>query len=543
MRIDLIIIAVYLLGMLAIGYRVSDQSRDVEGYTVGNRNMSGWPLGLSVLATFLSSITFLALPAKTLEQGNWNAFIFGTTAPIAAVVAVLWFVPLYRGGSRLTAYELLERRFGYWARAYAALSYIALQAIRIGSVLLLVALAVEPMLRWDEPPVEFLSHLSAQQWLDVKIVGLLTVAGLVVIVYDVLGGIRAVIWTDVVQVVVLTFGALWVLGELTVARPGGVAGFIEDVPAARFDLGQWFNWDVQTGLWNWGLPSVMVIVIYGVTENLRNYGADQNYVQRMLTARDMRSARRSIWIGALGYQPLNVLFCLIGTALWLHVQDQRALAPHELNDSAAAVATATADQVMPNFIRYELPEVVAGLIIAAILAAAMSTVDSGMNSSSMVVFNDFIARLRKSPPRVPEILTLRLWTIAIGVFGTATAATLYLSLGAGRSKTVLDVWWQYAGVAGGGMFGLFVLAWIMPRVPSVFAVAGVLASIPVMAWGLLLRGLNADSPWKPYECPLHSYLVGVMGMLTVLVVAAVGLLAVRAGWIDENARANSRRET
>lgn len=536
MRIDLIIIGLYLLGMLVIGYRVSDQSRDVEGYTVGNRNMSSWPLGLSVLATFLSSITFLAIPAKTLEQGNWNAFVFGATVPIAAVFAVLWFVPLYRGGSRLTAYELLERRFGYWARAYAALSYIALQAIRIGSVLLLVALAVEPMLRWDEPPVAFLSDLSAKQWVDVKIVGLLTVAGVVVIVYDVLGGIRAVIWTDVVQVFVLTFGALWVLGELTIARPGGVAGFIHDVPAARFDLGQWFNWDATTGVWNWGLPSVMVIVIYGITENLRNYGADQNYVQRMLAAKDTAAARRSIWIGALGYQPLNVLFCLIGTALWLHVRDQKSLEPHAVSDAAAAVVAATPDQVMPNFIRYELPEAVAGLIIAAILAAAMSTVDSGMNSSSMVVFNDFIKRLRRSPPRVPEILTLRLWTIAIGAFGTATAAGLYLSLGAGRAQPVLNVWWQYAGVAGGGMFGLFVLAWIMPRVPTAFAAAGVLASLPVMAWGTLMRDLDSASPWKAYECPLNPNLVGVLGTLTVLAVASLGMLGVRAGWIEENER-------
>ncbi len=536
MRIDLIIIGLYLLGMLVIGYRVSGQSRDVEGYTVGNRNMSGWPLGMSVLATFLSSITFLALPAKTLEQGNWNAFVFGTTAPIAAVVAVLWFVPLYRRGSRLTAYELLETRFGYWARAYAALSYIALQVIRIGSVLLLVALAVEPMLRWDEPPVEFLSGLSAEAWVDAKIVGLLVLAGFVVMVYDVLGGIRAVIWTDVVQVVVLTFGAIWVLAELTVARPGGVAGFIEDVPAARFDLGQWLNWDSATGVWDWAVPSVLVILIYGVTENLRNYGADQNYVQRMLAAKDMNAARRSIWIGALGYQPLNVLFCLIGTGLWLHVQDQQALGEQATSDAAAAVAAASADQVLPIFIRYELPEAVAGLIIAAILAAAMSTVDSGMNSSSMVIFNDFIKRLRRSPARVPEILTLRLWTIAIGAFGTATAALLYLSLGAGRSKTVLDVWWQYAGVAGGGMFGLFVLAWVMPRVPPMVAATGVLTSLPVLAWGTLMRKLDADSPWKAYECPLHPYLIGVLGTLTVLGVAALGMIAVRAGWIAGNAR-------
>jgi SSS family solute:Na+ symporter len=533
MRIDLIIIAVYLVAMMAIGYKVSDQSRDVEGYTVGNRNMSGWPLGLSVLGTFLSSITFLALPAKAYSQGNWNAFIFGAMAPIAALFAVRWFVPLYRKSVHLSAYELLGTRFGYWARAYAALSYVTLQVIRIGTVLLLVGLAVEPMLRWDAPPVGWLSHLTAQQWVDVKIVGLLVVSGVVVIIYDVLGGIRAVVWTDVWQVIVLSVGAVWVLAELTVAREGGVSGFFRDIPASRFDLGEWLNWDAATGVWNWGLPSVLVMALYGITENMRNYGADQNYVQRMLAAEDERNAKKSIWIGALGYQPLNVVFCLIGTGLWLHVADIKR-SGEAATESARAVSTAVADQVFPNFIRFELPEAVAGLVIAAILAAAMSTVDSSMNSSSMVVHCDLVKRLRKRPALLPEILALRLWTIAIGAFGTGMAAALYLSV-RDQSKTILDVWFAYAGVAGGGLFGLFLLAWLTPRLPGRFALAGVLASLPVLAWGLLMRGLPADSPWKAYECPLHPNLVGVVGTATVLAVGALGTIAVKAGWATENA--------
>lgn len=531
MRIDFIIIGVYLVAMMWIGYRVSDQSRDVEGYTVGNRNMTGWPLGLSVLGTFLSSITFLAVPAKTLSQGNWNAFIFGAMAPIAAFVAVRWFVPLYRRGVHLSAYELLESRFGYWARAYAAISYIALQVIRIGTVLLLVGLAVEPMLRWDEPPSAW--NLTPEQWIDTKIVGLLVVSGVVVIIYDVLGGIRAVIWTDVWQVVVLSVGALWVLAELTIARDGGIAGFFRDIPAERFSLGEWFNWDASAGAWNWTLPSVFVMAIYGVTENMRNYGADQNYVQRMLAAGDERNARKSIWIGALGYQPLNVIFCLIGTGLWLHVEDIRQ-SGIAATPGAKAVASAAADQVFPTYIRYELPEAIAGLVIAAIMAAAMSTVDSSMNSCSMVIHCDFVKRLRKSPPRFPEILSLRLWTIAIGIFGTGMAACLYLSLGADKSKTILDVWWGYAGVAGGGLFGLFLLAWLAPALPPRFALAGVLASLPVLAWGMLARNLRADSTWKAYECPLHPNLVGFIGTLTVLAVAVIGLLALKTGVVKAN---------
>ena len=144
-RADLWVVLAYLATMLVIAFRVSSGSRDVEGYTVGNRQLSGTVVGLSVLGTFLSSITFLGLPAKT-YQADWNAFVFGLALPLAALVATRYFVPLYRSQIKLSAYEFLEQRFGTWARWYADVSYLVLQLIRVGTVLLLVGFAVEPML-------------------------------------------------------------------------------------------------------------------------------------------------------------------------------------------------------------------------------------------------------------------------------------------------------------------------------------------------------------------------------------------------------------
>ncbi len=455
-RLDLWIVVIYLLAMLAVALCVSSGARDVEGYIVGNRKMGGWVLGLSVLGTFLSSITFLGLPAKTF-QGDWNAFVFGLALPPAALIATLFFVPLYRTRSRLSAYELLEQRFGAWARVYSDVCYLLLQLIRIGTVLLLVAFAVEPMLHatdWRAGDVSPLNAASASATnagsSDIgRMVGILIVLGALVIVYDTLGGIRAVIWTDVLQVFVLMVGAIWCLAAVVLAWDGGIGSFFQAIPAEKVSLGPLTNYDPAAQAWIWTLPSVAVVLLYGITENLRNYGSDQNYVQRMLAARSDGEAQKSIWIGALTYVPVSVIFCLIGTALWMEAH-----AP----EASILPAGIEPDQAFPYFIRHRLPPAISGLVIAAILAAAMSTVDSSLNSCSTILFVDILRPLRLVPKRLPEIVTLRLCTVMFGIFGTAMAAGLLVIKGQSGSKVLMDLWWQYAGTAGGGMFGLFLLS-------------------------------------------------------------------------------------
>jgi SSS family solute:Na+ symporter len=514
-RADLWVIGIYMLVMMAIGWYVSSESRDVEGYAVGGRTMTGWVLGLSVLGTFTSSITFLSLPAKTF-QGNWNVYVFGLALPVAALVAVTWFVPLYRSKVQLSAFEFLESRFGYWARLYADLSYVVLQLIRTATIMLLVAMAVQGTLGFPIVPTLILS-------------------GVVVIVYDAVGGIRADIWTDVVQVFVLVFGAAWALGSVLATWPGDPADFLSHVPPEKFSLGQLTNWvpassqaesKAAAGHWDWSLSTVLVVFLYGLSENLRNYGTDQNYVQRMLAADSDRSARRSLWIGALSYLPVSAMVCLIGTALYMHYQAHPALLPQGLK----------ADEVFPHFMRTELPPAVRGLVISAILAAAMSTIDSCLNSTSTLILVDVVRRLRRGPARLPEIWTLRLSTVALGVLGTGAAVGMYYRFGAERSRTIMDLWWQYAGTAGGGLFGLFLLAWLMPRIPAWGAALGVAATVPVLAWGTFARQIPTNSNWAPLECRLHPNLVGISATLAMLLLAGCLAVAVRAGLLAPNRR-------
>lgn len=497
-RLDLWIVVGYLLAMLVVAAWVSQGSRDVEGYTVGNRQMDGWVVGFSVLGTFTSSITFLGLPAQAFSS-NWNAYCFGLALPVAAWVAVTWFIPLYRDGVRLSAYEFLEQRFGYWARAYAAAAYLVLQSIRVATVLLLVALAVSPMLGWG-------------------IVETIALAGLVVIIYDVMGGIQAVIWTDVWQVLILFAGALWCLAAMLWRLPAGPASLFHAVPAHKFSLGLPASTDLSQA-------TMLVVFVYGLSENVRNYGTDQAYVQRMLTARSRADAARSFWFAALSYVPLSIVFFLIGTTLYAHQQVNSGLLPPGLR----------ADQVFPFFIQHELHPAVSGLVVAAILAAAMSTVDSCLNSMSTVWLVDVVRPFRRGEPRLPEIVTLRLSTAWFGLLGSATAAGLYLQY-AEQSRTVMDLWWQYAGTAGGGLFGLFLLAWLAPQLPSWGALAAILSTLPVLAWGTFARQIPPDSAWYGWRCPLHPFLVGVSATSAMLCVALLVCLAVRWGWVARNER-------
>jgi SSS family solute:Na+ symporter len=514
---DVAIIVIYMAAMLWIGWRVTDGSRDVEGFTVGNREMSGLVVGLSVLGTFLSSITFLALPAKVYESHNWNAYVFGMALPFAALVAVLYFIPLYRKRVHLSAYELLEQRFGYWARGYAAISYVVLQLLRVAMVLLLVGLAVNPLLGWGVVPT-------------------LVALGVVVIIYDVMGGIKAVIWTDVAQVFVLVGGALWCLYEMIFDRPGGLPQFWADIPPGSFSFGDFASWDLSKS-------TFLVIMLYGISENLRNYGTDQNYVQRMLCARDRKEADKSIWIGALSYLPISVIFCVIGTGLFVFYHKANSTGGAQLLtegvDHTPLPSHAKPDEVFPHFIKHELPPVVRGAVIAGIMAAAMSTIDSCLNSMSMVMLVDLLRRFRRGQPRIPEIITLRLFTATSGILGTALAAGLYWAF-LEESAALMDHWWKYAGVAGSGLFGLFLLAWLLPRVPSWGALVAVFSSIPVLVWGMMARparGQPARLDWSLDNCPLHPNLVGIAGFGVLLVVGAAIWLAVRAGLVRPNPRA------
>jgi len=473
-NIDLIIIVVYILATTAFGAWFVKRSGDMKGFTLAGNLIPGWAIGLSLMATYLSSISFLANPGKSYAS-DWRPFVFSLTLPIAIWIAAKWFIPLYRNHVQTTAYEYLETRFALWARLYMGVAYILLQVGRFAVVLYLTALA-----------------LAALLGVDIKV--LIISLGLLTIIYTLLGGFAAVIWTDVVQSVVLLFGGLACLALLISGLEGGW-GQLHTVASAnhKFDLGSMdFDLVIQ-GFW--------VILIFGIVENLKNFSVDQNYVQRFLSAPSEREAKKALWLGGLLYIPISALFFMIGTTLFVYYLN---MPPADL--------PAKADQIFPYFIVQELPVGVVGIVIAGVLAAGMSTLDSSLNSSATVVTIDFYKRVFNSAADdASQLRMIRLSTAIIGVI--ATLASLIMI----NAKTALDVWWQISAIFGGGMLGLFLSALLLPKLQSKQAMIATAIGVVFVAWASAgSLGLSSEATF-----PLHTMMIGLVGTLIILFSAAV----------------------
>jgi SSS family solute:Na+ symporter len=469
--LDLSIVFIYLLATAAFGAWFVKRNNSMEAYVLGSRRLPGWAVGISILGTYLSSISFLANPGKSFAS-NWNPFVFSLSLPIACIIAGYFFIPFYRKRVATTAYQHLEERFGYWARAYAGISLILLQVGRIAVVLYLVALAVSQLLGWD-------------------LVTVILALGFLTIAYTAAGGFEAVIWTDVVQSVVLLGGALLCLILLLVNIPGGVEVAVDSaMQQGKLSLGT-MEWDlVVQGFW--------VVMLFGIVENLKNFGVDQNYVQRFLSAKSDKDAVRSMWIGGLTYIPVSALFFLIGTMLFVYYQS-----------APTPDLPSKPDQVFPFFIVTQLPSGVVGIVIAAVLAAGMSTLDSSLNTSATVWAIDFYSRWKKIEADDRKLLSITRWTtIIIGAIGTG-AALLMIEV-----KTALDVWWQISAVFGGGMLGLFLLGLIVPGATSKVAQIATIIGILVVAWNSLLPRFDLIPQWL--ALPLHPLLVGLAGTMAIL---------------------------
>ena len=206
-NIDLIIFIVFTIGTVIFGSSFIRKNKNAADYTSGSGSVPGFVVGMSIFATYVSSISFLGLPGNA-YQGNWNSLVFSFTIPIAAIIAARYFVPFYRNISSASAYSFLEERFGYWARAYAAICYLLTQIARIGSVLFLMALPLHSMLGWSIPFI-------------------IIITSVLVIIYSVFGGIKAVLWTDAIQGTILIVGALTCVLVLIFSPPEGPAQIFE----------------------------------------------------------------------------------------------------------------------------------------------------------------------------------------------------------------------------------------------------------------------------------------------------------------------------
>ncbi len=463
---DLLVLLVYLIGVFGMGCWFARKQKTSRDFMAAGGNLAGWTVGLSIFGTYVSSIGFLGNTGKAFGA-DWSSWVFGLSLPIGAWIAVRAFVPMYRANGDISAYAHLERRFGPWARMLAVAFYLLLQLGRIGVILYLVALALAPLTGWDLRTI-------------------IVVMGVMVTIYTLLGGIEAVIWTDVVQSVVLTLGAALCLGVLLMRMPEGPGQVWEIAQAAdKFDLGG-FRLVLHE-------PSFWLVLVYGIFINLQNFGVDQGFVQRYATARSEAAAKRSVWLGAWLFLPASTLFFLIGTSLYAFYQAQPDLLPADV--------AAEPDRVYPYFMVTQLPDGVTGVLIAAIFAAAMSSVDTSLNSSATLVHSDFFKRLRPDMSERQSMRVLRGATLGWGLVGTAAAMAII------GQKSALDAWWNLQGIFGGGLLGLFLLGLIVKKAGNPVAMVSVGLGTAVIAY-LALSGQTA----------LHKHFTIILGTSTMVIV-------------------------
>ena len=520
--VDWGVLVAYFAGTIGLGLYFWRRNNSADQFSAGGRSLSGWLCGLSIFATYLSSISYLALPGKAFVD-NWNVFMFSLALPPAAFVAVRWFVPLYRRSGEISAYSWLETRFGLWARVCASGFYLLYQVARIGVVMYLMALPMAILFGWD-----------------MRV--LIVFTGVIVTAYSLVGGIVAVIWADAIQAVVLLVGALLALGIILAGTPGGPFAVIETAnEASKLSLGSPRLWEVST-------PTIWVVLAFGLFDNLRNFGVDQGYVQRYIAARSDRDAARSVWIGALLYVPVSALFLFIGSSLYAfyetHPEDMQAVreivaeqrlmqagvAPdaadyaRQLDRTAAGLTNADlGDRVFPHFIATRLPEGVRGLLIAAVFAAAMSTVSTSLNSSATLVMSDFYRRLvRPDADDRRQLNVLRVATLAWGAMGTATALALVQ-----LTDSVLDVWWLLSGVLGAAIIGLFLLGLMVPGVRGRAAALVVGFGLYVIAWMVVSRSEAWPVELARMASPFHPLLVVVIGPTIMVALGMVIAPAIR----------------
>jgi SSS family solute:Na+ symporter len=465
--LDLIVFLVFTIGTVLFGSSFARKNKNAKDYTGAGNGMSGFLVGMSVFATYVSSISFLALPGNA-YSGSWNSFVFSLSIPLASILAAKFFVPFYRNIKSISAYSFLEERFGYWARAYAAVCYLLTQVARIGSVLFLLALPLHSMLGWSVPLIIIL-------------------AGICVIIYAVLGGIKAVIWTDAIQGTILVLGAVACIIVLFVSLPEGIGQFFKiGAEHNKFSLGS-FGPGLNTS-------TFWVTLVYGVFINLQNYGIDQNYIQRYKSAKDDKNAKFSALFGGLLYLPVSFFFFLIGTALFVYYKTQPGLLPEGIAN----------DQVFPYFIVHGLPVGITGLLVAAIFAAGMSTVSTSINSGATILLTDFFQHKKKDISEKENMKILYSSSFILGILGVGVGLAMM------SVKSALDAWWSLAGIFSGGMLGLFLLGFLSKKVTGTYALIGTVCGVSLIAW-MTLSG----------QTIFHSYLTIVFGTLAIF---CVGLL-------------------
>ncbi len=481
--LDVVVIAIYFVVVAFIGFWFARRQTTTEAYFVARRSIPHWAMGLSIFATIISSITFIAYPGAAFK-GDWNLLVPGFMAVGVLLVLGTTLIAFFRHAVGMSAYEYFEKRFGYGARAYSALAFAAGHFSKMGFVLFTITTAICGMTGWDKYHV---------------IIG----AGLVTILYTLIGGLEAVIWTEVLQGIVKLTGVVVVIGVLISIMPGGAgAAFHLAADNHKFSLGS-FNLDLTANGNFW------VMLLYGTFWYLQKYAADQTLVQRYLVARSDRDALKGVALGAALCVPAWTAFMLVGTLLWAYYQLSGEVFPNHMLDKGKVVA----DQVFPYFLTTKIPAGLAGVFMAALFSAAMSTMSSDLNCLSAVGVEDYYRKLR---PNSTDRERLTMGKIIVAVCGVvAVGIGIFI---AGKGEGALALYYAATAIVSAGLAGMFLLAFFSRRANRQGLWVGIVTALLFTAWATLTGGKYKMMSLGGWDYAWPDVMIGVIAHIIVLVV-------------------------
>ena len=430
------VLILYLLISIFIGFYFLRKQKSTDDYFSGNGRIPWWASGLSVFGTLLSAITFMAIPAKTFIS-DWSFFFLNITAILITPAIAFIFIPFFNKLRIKTAYQYLEERFNYTARAFGSLSFILFQLGRISIVLLLPSLAIS-----------IVSGISVE--VSILIMGILC------IFYTTFGGIEAVIWTDVLQVIVLLGGSIlaviWIIFH-TETSFGDMISYASE--RNKFNI---INMEL-----NFTDSTFWVVFIGGLASALVAQGTDQTIVQRFLMSSSVKDSQKTLYTNAVLTLPATIIFFGLGTLLYVFYTE---------NPDALTPSISSNDSIFPWYIVNELPIGVSGLLIAGIFSAAMSSISSSLNSVSTAYCNDFHLHFRPKIADMKLLRIARLATMITGVIGVLLA----LWMAESNIKSLWDQFYRFLGLFTGGLGGMFLLGMLTKKANSKGTLLGLLVS-------------------------------------------------------------------
>jgi SSS family solute:Na+ symporter len=493
---DYVVIAVSLLGSLYVGVYFAKRQTDTSSYFKASGKIPSWAVGMSILATLISSITFLAYPGEGFKS-NWILLVQAIMIVIVLSGLVWVVVPLYRKVIGISAYEYFEKRFGVFARFYSSFAFTLTHFSKMGTVFFLMGLALTSM-------------TGVNTYLIIWIIGF------AVIYITLKGGIEAVIWLDVIQGFMLIAGGLLTLGVLFYLVDGGPVAIINTALEHHKISFAPYDWDFTK-------LTFIVMVFNGIFYGIQKYGTDQTIVQRYLTAQSDKGAIKASLMGVWLSLPVWTLFMFVGTALFAYYQISTDALPTGIKP----------DEVFPYFIITNLPTGLVGLILSALIAAAVSSLDSDLNCLSAIGVEDYYIRFR---PKSTDAQRLKVGKIVVFFSGIAAliVATLYVQVG---GKGVLGIVFGLYAIFSGGIVGIFLLGLLTKRANAQGVNIGIIASILFTAYAILTSMKIGDSlilDLGDWNFTHHKYMLGVYTHIIVLVVGYLASLFFKSKEIDSN---------